>query len=120
VPGASVSLAKLAPRKIDASSLVAQLDQLNRQGFGSNALAVGKDLSANGRGLLLGNPHYPWTTTDRFYQAHLTVPGRYDAMGVIIGGVPAVVIGFNRDVAWSHTVTFAYHFTTFRLALDRA
>jgi len=118
VPGAALSLAKAAPRKIDASSLVAQLEQLNRQGFGSNALAVGKDLSANGRGLLLGNPHYPWTTTDRFYQAHLTVPGRYDAMGVIIGGVPAVVIGFNRDVAWSHTVTFANHFTTFRLALD--
>ncbi|WP_273163896.1 penicillin acylase family protein [Massilia timonae] len=120
VPGASVRLAMKAPRKLDASSLVAQLDQLNKQGFGSNALAVGKDLSANGRGLLLGNPHYPWTTTDRFYQAHLTVPGRYDAMGVIIGGIPAVVIGFNRDVAWSHTVTFAYHFTTFRLALDPA
>ena len=118
VPGATVSLAKAAPRKIDASTLVAQLDKLNRQGFGSNALGVGKDLSANGRGLLLGNPHYPWTTADRFYQAHLTVPGRYDAMGVIIGGVPAVVIGFNKDVAWSHTVTFAYHFTTFRLALD--
>ncbi len=118
VPSATVSLAKAAPRKIDASTLVAQLDKLNRQGFGSNALGVGKDLSANGRGLLLGNPHYPWTTADRFYQAHLTVPGRYDAMGVIIGGVPAVVIGFNKDVAWSHTVTFAYHFTTFRLALD--
>jgi acyl-homoserine-lactone acylase len=117
-PGAAVSLAKLAPRKIDASTLVAQLDKMNKQGFGSNALAVGKDLSGNGRGLLLGNPHYPWTTADRFYQAHLTVPGRYDAMGVIIGGVPAVVIGFNKDVAWSHTVTFAYHFTTFRLALD--
>jgi len=117
-PGATVSLAKLAPRKIDASTLVAQLDKMNQQGFGSNALAVGKDLSGNGRGLLLGNPHYPWTTADRFYQAHLTVPGRYDAMGVIIGGVPAVVIGFNKDVAWSHTVTFAYHFTTFRLALD--
>ena len=118
VPGAAVSLAKAAPRKIDASALVAQLDKSSRLGLGSNALAVGKDLSASGRGLLFGNPHYPWTTTDRFYQAHLTVPGRYDAMGVIIGGVPAVVIGFNRDVAWSHTVTTAYHFTTFRLALD--
>ena len=29
VPGASVSLARRAPRKLDASSLVAQLDQLN-------------------------------------------------------------------------------------------
>ncbi|MFL6674735.1 MAG: penicillin acylase family protein [Massilia sp.] len=39
-------------------------------------------------------------------------------MGVIIGGVPVVVIGFNRDVAWTHTVTSAVHFTTFKLALD--
>ena len=107
-------------RKFDPAFLLARLDKLNRQGFGSNALAVGKDLSANGRGLLLGNPHYPWTSADRFYQAHLTVPGAYDAMGVIIGGIPAIVIGFNKDIAWSHTVTTAFHFTTFRLALDPA
>ncbi|MGI4717063.1 MAG: penicillin acylase family protein [Janthinobacterium lividum] len=118
VPGAAVSLAKTSPRKIDPTTLLAQIGETSRIGLGSNAMAVGKDLSASGRGLLFGNPHYPWTTTDRFYQAHLTVPGRYDAMGVILGGVPAVVIGFNRDVAWSHTVTTAYHFTTFRLALD--
>ncbi|MEN3274821.1 MAG: acyl-homoserine-lactone acylase [Massilia sp.] len=104
--------------KLDPGFLLARLDHFNRQGIGSNALAVGKDLSSNGRGLLLGNPHYPWTTTDRFYQAHMTVPGRYDAMGVIIGGIPAIVIGFNRDIAWSHTVTTAVHFTTYRLALD--
>jgi len=120
VPGASVRLARKAPERIDPATLVAQLEHLNREGFGSNALAVGKDHSTNGRGLLLGNPHFPWTTTDRFYQAHLTVPGRYDAMGVIIGGMPAIVIGFNRDIAWSHTVTAASHFTTFRLALDSA
>ena len=39
-------------------------------------------------------------------------------MGVILGGIPMVVIGFNKDVAWTHTVTTAVHFTTFRLALD--
>ena len=116
--GAPVALARAPARALDVTTLVAQLEALNRQGFGSNGLAVGRELSANGRGLLLGNPHYPWTTTDRFYQAHLTVPGQYDAMGVVIGGVPAIVIGFNRDVAWSHTVTTANHFTTFRLALD--
>jgi acyl-homoserine-lactone acylase len=110
--------ARGAPRKSDTSFVLARLQKLNREGIGSNALAVGKDLTASGRGLLLGNPHFPWTSADRFYQAHLTVPGRYDAMGVIIGGVPMVVIGFNRDVAWSHTVTTAVHFTTFKLALD--
>jgi acyl-homoserine-lactone acylase len=28
--------------------------------LGSNAWAFGKDSTANGRGLLLGNPHFPW------------------------------------------------------------
>ena len=84
----------------------------------SNALAIGKDASSNGRGLLLGNPHYPWTSTDRFYQLHLTIPGSYDVMGVSLGGLPLVVIGFNKDIAWAHTVTKAVHFTTFRLPRD--
>jgi acyl-homoserine-lactone acylase len=104
--------------KLDPAFLTARLEKLTYEGFGSNGFAVGKDLSTNGHGLLLGNPHYPWTSTDRFYQAHLTVPGHYDAMGVIMGGIPVVVIGFNRDVAWTHTVTFATHFTTFKLTLD--
>jgi acyl-homoserine-lactone acylase len=105
-------------RKIDQSIVMARLEKLTAEKLGSNGLAIGKDLSASGRGILLGNPHYPWTSTDRFYQAHLTVPGRYDAMGVILGGIPMVVIGFNKDLAWTHTVTMAIHFTTFKLALD--
>jgi acyl-homoserine-lactone acylase len=104
----------------DRSFMGERLGRLTREQLGSNGLAVGADLSANARGLLLGNPHYPWTSTDRFYQVHLTVPGRYDAMGVILGGIPLVVIGFNKHLAWTHTVTSAVHFTTFRLALDPA
>ncbi|MBD8533314.1 penicillin acylase family protein [Massilia sp. CFBP 13647] len=117
---AGAPLAATRARKFDPAFLLARLDRLHTQGIGSNALAVGNELSSSGRGLLLGNPHYPWTSADRFYQAHLTVPGNYDAMGVIIGGIPAIVIGFNKDIAWSHTVTTAIHFTTFRLALDAA
>jgi acyl-homoserine-lactone acylase len=117
-PGTVGPVAARAPRKADTSFLMARLDKLTQQGLGSNGLAVGKDMSLNGRGLLLANPHYPWFSTDRFYQAHLTVPGRYDAMGVVIGGIPVVVIGFNRDLAWTHTITTAVHFTTFELTLD--
>jgi acyl-homoserine-lactone acylase len=114
----AVPAAAQASREVDASFLQARLDALTREKLGSNALALGKDVSKSGRGILLGNPHYPWTSTDRFYQAHLTVPGTYDTMGVILGGIPIVVIGFNKDIAWTHTVTTAAHFTTFRLALD--
>jgi acyl-homoserine-lactone acylase len=105
---------------LDTGFAQARLAELTSAKLGSNALAIGKELSDNGRGILLGNPHYPWTSTDRFYQAHLTVAGRYEAMGVILGGIPLVVIGFNKDIAWTHTVTTAAHFTTFRLKLDKA
>src|SRR5690606_31140347 len=37
--------------------------------MGSNALACGKELTENGRGLLLGNPHYPWHGGSRFHVA---------------------------------------------------
>lgn len=92
----------------------------SKNGLGSNATALGADATVDGKGMLVANPHYPWFSTDRFYQVHLTIPGVYDVMGVILGGVPVVVIGFNKDVAWTHTVTKALHFTTFRLQLDAA
>lgn len=115
--GAAVP-APVSVEPTDIGFLERRLSRLTSHQLGSNGLALGKDASASGRGILLGNPHYPWTSTDRFYQAHLTVPGRYDAMGVILGGIPMIVIGFNKDIAWTHTVTAALHFTTYRLDLD--
>jgi acyl-homoserine-lactone acylase len=115
-PGAPLARRRAGKAAPDPAALAG----LFKARMASNGLAIGKDVSANGRGMLLGNPHYPWTSTDRFYQVHLTVPGRYDAMGVMLGGLPIVVIGFNKDVAWTHTVTKAAHFSTFRLALDAA
>ncbi len=113
-----VAKVSATPRKRDLGFMQRRLARLTSEQLGSNGVAIGRDLSTTGAGLLLGNPHYPWTSTDRFYQAHLTVPGRYDAMGVVLGGIPMIVIGFNKDIAWTHTVTAAVHFTTFKLTLD--
>lgn len=117
--GAGMTVTQRA-RSMSPQQFIAGKVDLVRSSLGSNALGIGRDLTVDGRGILMGNPHYPWTSTDRFYQAHLTVPGKYDAMGVILGGIPIITIGFNKDVAWTHTVTAAVHFTTFRLALDRS
>lgn len=118
VPGVTPVLAEREEGTPTAAFLTSRLRDSTAARLGSNGLAIGRELSASGRGMLLGNPHYPWSSTDRFYQAHLTIPGRYDAMGVTLGGLPAVVIGFNRDMAWTHTVTQALHFTTYQLKLD--
>lgn len=94
----------------------------NQQRFtldrGSNAVAVGRDRSFNGRGMLLANPHFPWVGGMRFYQMHLTIPGQLDVMGAALPGLPVVNIGFNRHVAWTHTVDTSKHFTLYRLTLD--
>jgi acyl-homoserine-lactone acylase len=85
--------------------------------LGSNAWAFGKDNTANGSGLLLGNPHFPWAGVNRFWQVHLTIPGNLDVMGVSMGNFPFVSIGFNRDVAWSNTVSTGKRFTLHELTL---
>lgn len=85
--------------------------------FGSNAWAFGRDSTADGRGLLLGNPHFPWTGVNRFWQLHLTIPGELDVMGASIGHTALVQIGFNRDIAWSHTVSTGKRFTLHELKL---
>ncbi|MFK8019299.1 MAG: penicillin acylase family protein [Pseudomonadales bacterium] len=85
---------------------------------GSNAIAVGRDFSQTGAGILLGNPHQPWQGTGQFYMIHLTIPGVYDAMGATLHGIPVVSIGFNKDVAWTHTVSFANRLTLYELQLN--
>jgi acyl-homoserine-lactone acylase len=85
---------------------------------GSNAVAVGSERSASGHGMLLANPHFPWAGGMRFYQMQLTVPGKLDVMGAALPGLPLINIGFNRHLAWTHTVDTSKHFTLYRLELD--
>ena len=86
--------------------------------FGSNMYAFGKDATENGQPIVYGNPHFPWKGTERLYLSHNTIPGKMDIMGVGLYGVPAVLIGFNEKVAWSHTVSTAYRFTLYQLQLN--
>ena len=87
------------------------------EGVGSNGLAFGADATHNDSALLFGNPHWFWNGPDRFYQAQLTIPGKLDVSGVSLLGVPVTMIGFNRDVAWTHTVSTAARFGLFQLSL---
>lgn len=83
----------------------------------SNAWAIGKARSETGRGLLLANPHYAWTGANRFWEKHLVIPGRLDVYGINVLGVPGVAIGFNRHVAWTHTISAGMRFTGYALKL---
>lgn len=91
----------------------------NQMDLGSNGWGLGSEMTENGKGILLGNPHFPHTGQIRFFENHLTIPGYMDVTGGSLMGMPgAVNIGFNQNVAWTHTFSTAEHFIVYQLALE--
>ncbi|WP_328869201.1 penicillin acylase family protein [Streptomyces sp. NBC_00287] len=88
--------------------------------MGSNAVAFSGSTTANGRGLLLGNPHYPWQGGRRFWQSQQTIPGELNVAGGSLLGSATVSIGHNSQVAWSHTVATGVTLNLHQLTLDPA
>jgi acyl-homoserine-lactone acylase len=83
----------------------------------SNGWAIGAERSAEGGGMLVANPHFPWEGELRFWEVHLTIPGEVDIYGVQLSGLPGVGIGFTEDFGWTHTVSAGNRFTAYRLDL---
>lgn len=82
-------------------------EEVGDVGVGSNNWAVAPARSATQRALLAGDPHLDLTLPSIWYEAHLVVPGALDVYGAGFPASPGVVIGFNRDAAWTYTNTGA-------------
>lgn len=107
----AVALRKWEPREASALEIPPSL-------LGSNGWALGTERTAGGHGMLVANPHFPWEGEMRLWESQLTVPGKLDVYGASLIGVPGVLIGFNHDVAWTHTVSSTgARFTAYALKL---
>jgi acyl-homoserine-lactone acylase len=84
---------------------------------GSNGWALGRDATRDQTGMLLANPHWPWTGYARYYQVQLTIPGVLDVAGISVSGTPVVEIGHTQGVAWMHPTSTAQRYTLFQLDL---
>ncbi|XOV78956.1 MAG: penicillin acylase family protein [Aestuariibacter sp.] len=94
------------------------MPERNPMELGSNGWGLGGNVTDNGKGIVLANPHFPHTGQIRFHQTHLTIPGHMDVIGGSLIGMPgAVNIGFNENVAWTHTFSTAEHFVVYQLGL---
>jgi acyl-homoserine-lactone acylase len=113
-PGTARDLSGLA---LLASPLSPPTAARESDDLGSNAIALGSEATVAGDGMLLANPHLPWDGPQRFYEAHLTIPGRYDVIGASLLGQPLIQTGHNADLGWSHTVSTAQRFTLAELRL---
>jgi penicillin G amidase len=72
----------------------------------SNAWAVDGSHSATGAPLLAGDPHLGYGFPSLWYLARIDTPNETLA-GATAPGVPGVILGHNRHVAWTFTTTGA-------------
>lgn len=69
---------------------------------GSNAWAFAPSRTKSGKAILMRNPHLSWTAG--YYEAHVTVPGKFNFYGDFrIGGPLGIVGGFNENLGWATT-----------------
>ena len=69
---------------------------------GSNAWVISGAHSASGKPILANDPHLEWSVPSAWHLVHLRA-GDLDVAGASLPGVPAVIIGHNRRIAWGVT-----------------
>ena len=78
------------------------LARLVGAGGGSNNWVVDGEKSVTGKPLLANDPHLTAQMPSIWYEAHLC-GGAVDAIGASIAGLPTIIIGHNRRIAWGIT-----------------
>ncbi|MDN3024239.1 penicillin acylase family protein [Streptomyces sp. S.PB5] len=112
--------AAVTPDARDTARAARELLATDTADMGSNAVAFSGATTAGSRGLLLGNPHYPWQGGRRFWQSQQTIPGELNVSGGSLLGTATISIGHNANVAWSHTVATGVPLNLHQLTLDPA
>lgn len=97
-----------------AGSAAAKLPTLlgTGDGIGSNSWVVSGEKSATGKPILANDPHLAPSMPGIWYQVGLhctTVSAQcpYEVSGFSFSGMPGVVVGHNKDVAWGVTTMYA-------------
>src|SRR5665811_2557270 len=81
-------------------------------GIGSNSWVVSGDKTKTGKPILANDPHLAPSMPGIWYQVglHCTKVSQacpYEVSGFSFSGMPGVIIGHNRDVAWGVTTMYA-------------
>ncbi len=69
---------------------------------GSNAWAIAGSRTASGKPLLSNDIHLEYSLPGIWYMAHLQAP-ELDVSGVALPGLPGIMVGHNRRIAWGIT-----------------
>ena len=97
-----ITLAALDGQHLD--QLAAALPPPPPPGIGSNVWVVAGSRTASGLPLLANDPHLPLQLPGQWYLAQIEAPG-LSVIGATLPGLPFVVLGRNRELAWGFSTT---------------
>ncbi len=84
--------------------LLAAAPESGLEGTGSNSWVLAGSRTTTGKPLLANDPHLKLSTPALWYFARLEAPG-LDVAGATMPGLPGVVMGQNKHIAWGFTNT---------------
>jgi len=121
-PESDIDLRKADPKLLKlAAATAAPVDVL-----GSNNFAVGGSLTQTGAAMVANDMHLGLRVPNIWFRARLQYPDPHragkniDLIGVTLPGLPALVAGSNRHVAWGFTNSYGDWLDWVRVNLDPA
>ncbi len=72
----------------------------------SNNWAISKEMTKGGASILANDTHLPLSMPSVWHLMHIRCP-EYEAAGIGIAGLPAVVAGYNGYIGWGMTMVMA-------------
>lgn len=70
---------------------------------GSNSWALSGSKTATGNAMLVANPHLWWSDLYLWHEQQF-ITNEYNMYGATLIGNPSIILGFNDNVSWTHTV----------------
>lgn len=119
--GIDLSNSQVANGLDEAIDSILELSGQQPPGLGSNDWVVSPRRSASGMAMLANDPHLALNLPSIWYEVYIHTPD-LDVHGVTLPGIPFVIIGANKHVAWglTNTETGVLDFYAEKLSVDRS
>lgn len=102
VDGAARELARRYLDELQQAPTMQTVVENDRSARGSNTWGVAGWRTVSGRPIIANDPHLALDHPTTFYPIHLSAPN-YEVIGSGFAGVPFVIVGHNRFIAWGTT-----------------
>ncbi len=86
-------------------------------GEGSNAFAISKNKSTDGKTHLVINSHQPLEGLNSWYEAHICSEEGLNIHGGTFAGGASIFVGVNENLGWGHTVNLPDFADTYELTM---